>query len=183
MAKVEVGKTRSQIENTNDGLRISIPVKKNYFLLLFLSFWLFGWVFGEGMSLTELTSGKSSADGFLFFWLCAWTVGGVFAIGTWLWNLKGKEVININSIELQHIRQVMGLRWSREYELSSVTNLRTQAPAYSMFGSRGGMDFWGLAGGVIAFDYGPNTYRFGVQLDEAEANHIVSVVKQRYKNL
>lgn len=183
MAKVEVGKARSQIENTSDGLRITIPVKKNYFVILFLGFWLCGWVAGEVSALTELINGKGAADGFLFFWLCAWTVGGIFAISTWLWNFKGKEIIIFTGVELQHIRQVAGLRWSKEYELASVRNLRGQAQMSSIIGSRNPMDFWGLTGGSISFDYGHSTHRFGAQLDEAEANYIVSTIKQHYKNL
>jgi len=38
MAKVEAGKGRSQIKETATGLKITIPAKKNYFLILFLGF-------------------------------------------------------------------------------------------------------------------------------------------------
>ena len=52
-----------------------------------------------------------------------------------------------------------------------------------MFGTRNGMEFWGISGGSVVFDYGHSTHKFGAQLDGAEANHIVTTTKQRYKNL
>lgn len=184
MAKVEVGKGRSHIEQTPSGLRIIIPAKKNYFLLLFLTFWLAGWAFGEVTALAQVLNPESGAPKlFMLVWLGGWTVGGAFAIYAWLWNLKGQEIINLSGSELQHIRRLPLFQRSKEYDLSSVSKLRTQVPDSSAFASRNGMEFWGISGGSVAFDYGHSTHKFGVQLDEAEANHIVTTIKQRYKNL
>ncbi len=40
--------------------------------------------------------------------------------------------------------------------------------------------FWGVGGGTIAFDYGAKTYRFGAQLEEAEAKQIIQAVRERF---
>ena len=184
MAKVEVGKGRSQIEETPSGLRITIPAKKNYFLILFLAFWLVGWAFGEITALAQVLNPESGAPKlFMLAWLCGWTVGGAFAIYAWLWNVKGQEIVNLSSTELQHVRRLPFFQRSKEYDLSAVSKLRAQAPDRSIFGTRNGMEFWGISGGSVVFDYGHSTHKFGAQLDEAEANHIVTTIKQRYKNL
>lgn len=184
MARVEVGKGRSQIEETLLGLQITIPAKKNYFLILFLAFWLVGWAFGEVTVLAQVLNPENEGPKlFMLAWLCAWTTGGAFAIYAWLWNVKGQEIINLSSTELQHVRRLPIFQRSKEYDLSAVSNLRTQAPNSSLFGSRNSIEFWGISGGSVVFDYGHSTHKFGAQLDEAEANHIVSTIKQRYKNL
>lgn len=184
MAKVEVGKGRSKIENTGSGIRITIPAKKNYFLILFLAFWLVGWVFGEVVVLTQIFNPESDSPKlFMLAWLGGWTVGGAFAIYVWLWNIKGKEIINISSTELQHIRRLPIFQRSKEYDLSSVSRMRVQAQGNPIFGFHNGMEFWGISGGSIVFDYGHSTHKFGAQIDEAEADHIVSTIKQQYKHL
>jgi hypothetical protein len=43
------------------------------------------------------------------------------------------------------------------------------------------MRFWGIGGGLIAFDYGAKTFRFGASLDEAEAQDIVKELNRRHK--
>lgn len=45
------------------------------------------------------------------------------------------------------------------------------------------MQFWGIGGGPIAFDYGSGTVRFGNSLDEAEAREVVRELKARYSFL
>jgi hypothetical protein len=37
-----------------------------------------------------------------------------------------------------------------------------------------------FGGGTIAFDYGAKTFRFGGGLDEAEASHLIELLKSRY---
>ncbi len=47
----------------------------------------------------------------------------------------------------------------------------------------GGMEFWGLSGGTITFDYEPGIAKIGLGLDEAEAGHIIQIINARYENL
>lgn len=184
MSKVKVGKGRSQIENVVSGLKITIPTKKNYFTIFFLAFWLAGWMFGEMSALSQVFNPESGAPKlFMIVWLSGWTIGGAFAIYSWLWNINGKEIVNISSNELQYIRQVIGFKRSKEYDLSLISKLRSQGQNNSVFGKRNSMDFWGISGGSVAFDYGKSTHRFGAQLDEAEAEYIVNTIKQRFRNL
>lgn len=182
MAKVEVGKGRSAIEETTSDLQITIPAKKSYLLILFLSFWLVGWAVGEVTALAMILKTETPKL-FMLAWLGAWTVGGAFAMYIWLWNVMGQEIINLSNTELRHVRRLPVFQRSKEYDLSAVSKLRVQAQNSSMFSAHAAMEFWGISGGSVMFDYGHSTHKFGVQLDEAEANHIVTIIKQRYKNL
>jgi len=125
MAKVHPGKGRSSISDLPEGLQIVIPAKKNFFIIMFLGFWLAGWLFGEITVIKQLIGGENhEADLFLIAWLGMWTIAGVAAVFVWLWNFKGKEIILINSIELQHMRDFVLFRRSKEYEIAHISNLR-----------------------------------------------------------
>ncbi len=190
MATVKVPAARATISKSPDGLTITIPSRKNWFLILFLGFWLTGWLFGEVIALHQVIRGHSShwasvtesgpigLNLFLIGWLGAWTVGGGVAIVTWLWNLVGVERVLLAPSTLTMKREVLGIGPTKEYELSSVSNLRINmglsnvrfriAPIQTM------------NGGTIAFDYGAKTFQFGVGLDEAEAQQIIAQLKSRY---
>ena len=184
MAKVELSKGRAIIDEQPHGIEIVIPTKKNYFLILFLGFWIVGWAFGEVSAINTLLNGESTSQIlFLIIWLGAWTVGGGFAFFIWVWNLKGKEIIRITNKELQYIKNFVVFSRSKEYEINNIKNLRIDNKANSIFNFNAGLEFWGLTGGAIAFDYGYSTHKFGSCLDEAEAKNIVETITARYKNL
>jgi len=184
MAKVELGKGRSTVNELPQGIEVIIPAKKSYFVIFFLAFWLVGWAFGEISAIGALLDSENKAPTlFLSAWLGAWTIGGAFAILAWLWNIKGKEVVRVDGIELKHIRDFVLFKRSKEYELAHIKELRANTSNTSMFNINAGMEFWGFTGGSIAFDYGHSTHKFGAGLDEAEAKHIAETIKNRYKIL
>ena len=67
-----------------------------------------------------------------------------------------------------------------EYGLVHVADLRVSAVlSTDPFGWSAGMRFWGLGGGLVAFDYGAKTFRVGAGIDEAEAKRIVDALRAR----
>lgn len=149
-----------------------------------MGFWLLGWAFGEITTIITLVIENNKAPGlFLLGWLGAWTVGGGFAIIAWLWNVKGKEVIRIDGFELSHVRDFVLFKRAKEYELAHVKDMRTNPGNTSYFGFNNGMEFLGVTGGTVVFDYGASTHKFGSGLDEAEGKHIIEMLRVRYKNL
>ena len=62
-----------------------------------------------------------------------------------------------------------------------ISNLRVSPQPFNPFNFSASLQFWGVGGGAIAFDYGARTYRFGGGVDEAEANQIIATIKERYK--
>jgi hypothetical protein len=140
---------------------------------------LCGWLFGEVSVIRELAIGKTAGGINLFMvgWLGAWTVGGAAAIYIWLWNAAGHEIVSLTPTSLTIRRDILGFGRSKEYDLPSVKNLRivpTLGIANFNFPTQS------LTGGSMAFDYGAKTFRFGGGLDEAEASHLIELLKSRY---
>ena len=47
MARVDIPLPRARITETPTGLLITIPANRNWFVVLFVGFWMCGWLFGE----------------------------------------------------------------------------------------------------------------------------------------
>jgi hypothetical protein len=190
MATIKLPSGRATTTESPDGLLITIPSKKNWFLILFLGFWLMGWLFGEVAALHQVIRGHSShwatakengpigLNVFLIGWLGAWTVGGGVAIITWLWNLVGIEKVLVGPSTLMTQREVLGVGPRKEFELPSVSNLRVNMGFSNINFRMSPMP--SVNGGMIAFDYGAKTFHFGMGLDEAEAAQIIARMRSRY---
>lgn len=180
MARVAVPTAKASVFDTPAGLVINIPSSKNFGLILFLGFWLCGWFFGEFSAIRSLAIGKTAAGKNLFVvvWLVGWTVGGAAAIYFWLWNIAGHEIVSLTPTSLTLRRDILGFGRSNEYDLPSVKNLRI---AFTLANTNLTIPAQSFGGGSsIAFDYGTKTFRFGGGLDEAEALHLIELLKSRY---
>ncbi|MEQ1557933.1 MAG: hypothetical protein ABL933_03200 [Methyloglobulus sp.] len=189
MVKIALDARRSMIEQTVDSLRITIPAEKSSFSIRLLLCWLLAWAcseFGMLFYLPELlaapvTNGsQESVHKFIYIWLAFWTLGGAFSIYAWLWEKTGKDIVVITPSQLQHIKSVLGIERSKQYDLLDIKNMRTLAPVLSKR-ARYNTANWGLL--TIAFDEGSHVCKFGEKLDEAEANCIVDTIKQQFKSL
>ena len=172
---------RSSSRQTAEGLEISIPAKRNIFLMLFLAAWLVGWCFGEVSATRELLAGRGNApDLFLCVWLVGWTIGGAFCLYALLWTLRGREVIVLRPDSLVTKRDLWGIGRPREYDILHVSDLRVAPMTWNPHYWSGALYLWGVGGGPIAFDYGSRTVRFGSGVDEAEAADIVRELRTRH---
>jgi hypothetical protein len=104
----------------------------------------------------------------------------VFAIYLWLWNLMGRQIITIQGRTLTTRRDIGGYGFDKEYDLAKVRDLRVNAKGSNAWDYSGSLEFLGLGGGLVAFDYGTKTYRLGAGLDEAEAKLVVGKITDRY---
>lgn len=177
------GKGRATINDKGYELEVIIPAKKNILLTLFLCAWLGGWAFGEIMVLKTMLPATAEVgaefSAFTICWLIGWTIGGAVVISIVVWNLVGKEIIELSSDTLKIEHRALKVRRSRKYALSDVKNLRIIAlgGGQSTFAwSR--VDLWGF-NGSLAFDYGMKTVKFARGIDEAEASHILELIKRR----
>lgn len=194
MTIVHPEKNRAIVEELSEKLIITIPVKRNWFVFLFLTFWLCAWAMGEiavlgsllggaGFALLkskEIDPGAIPAGLFMLIWLCGWTVGGIFAIAIWLYQLKGKEIIVRDRQFISHKRDFVIYQRAKEYMNDHIQNLRVSATAGSIFNMspERALEFWGVGGGPLSFDYGAKTIRIGSGLDEAEAKPIIELLSK-----
>ena len=190
MISVQPPKPRYTVDDTFAALRITIPARRSWSIVLFLGIWLSGWVVGEVLAgtimirgLAGLLTGKTETVGDpwgtvgglgLLFWLALWTVGGVVALAMWLWNVAGKETVFINGESLTVRTSVFGIGRSRQYSAVYVDRLRAS-------GDRDrSQSPWG---GGLTFDYGGIAVNFGLGLSQTEANEIAALIGSRFPAL
>ena len=131
----------------------------------------------------QLFNGDAPPDGevFMLAWFGVWTVGGGVAIYAWLWQLMGKEILAARGQTLTVRRDIGGFGLNKEYSLIQMRDLRIRPVGVTPFEFSSSFQLWGVGGGVIAFDHGERTYRFGAGLDETEAKQVVTAIKQRFR--
>ena len=180
--KVAIEAMRSRLEETAGGLRIVIPSRGSWLVVVFLTVWLCGWFFGELFAVRTLlgfTSGRPMPHGppqlFLVVWLAGWTVGGVAALYAWVWNAAGREIVDLDGASLSISREPIQFPPRKEFDWNSVRNLRVSPIVRSR------RDFTQLIGlGIVSFDYGARTFRFGTGLDEAEGAMLIEAIQRRF---
>jgi hypothetical protein len=204
MPVIQPPKERHTSQDDGTSLKITIPSRKNYFAILFLGFWLVGWAIGEvvvgglvilgiigllfnlpeiGNIKIEGMAGMSFGGLFILVWLGGWTVGGGYALYTFLWHLAGKENIEINSDSLKIQHAIFGFGKIKEYLATHVKDLRVSPLAMdnNIFSWSRQPSFWGRSSsGLLAFDYGSKTFRFGDGADEAESKQILEKIVSRF---
>ena len=169
---------RAAIEHALGGLKVTIPSKKNWFVLIFATLWLGGWVFGFVNATWMLDGAGGGVIGFMAFWLLAWTAGGAMVLFLLFWGYFGKEIIEISSGNLHFEKSVFGIGIKKELMLSEVKNFRTEKISSGLYGGNR-WAFWGLGPGRVKFDYGLKTYSFGLAVDEAEAEYLAEILSQK----
>ena len=183
MAKRQPTDSRITITDTMQGLRIIMPGRRSWLVICFLGFWICGWAVGEVMVARQFLNGDAPPGGevFMLAWLGVWTVGGAVAIYAWLWQAMGKEIVTVHGQRLTTRRDIGGFGFDKEYDLVQMRDLRIGQVGFNPLEFSSSLQLWGVGGGVIGFDYGARTYRFGAGLDEAEAKQVVTAIKQRYR--
>ncbi len=141
------------------------------------------WVYGEIVIIGRLFSNEEqNPDAFIVIFACGWTLSGMLAMFVWLWNNKGRELIRINDDELKRSREYVWFSRSKIYQTAYISKLRISDLSPTSLEMGGGMEFWGLTGGSICFDYKSSLGKIGLGIDEAEAGRIIEVIKARYRH-
>lgn len=101
------------------------------------------------------------------------------AIYKFFWGIWGREIFEIkNQSTLVICLQIFHRKPKDEYSLDQIRDLRVSVDRQSIIYR---INFWCLLNpkrGNIAFDYGAKTYRFGEDIDEAEAKQIIAVLQE-----
>jgi hypothetical protein len=146
-----------------------------------LTLFLGGWVVGEVFSLMSFLRDETPSPVFLAIWVIVWTAVGAYVLYVWAWHLGGREIIELDDGMLTKKRELFGLGIPKKFAVAEITNLRILPQSLPMRDTEERVsammaEFWGLRGGIIAFDHGTKTYRFGFGVDEAEAQQIVEAL-------
>jgi len=165
------------IQERVDGVeQIRVPMRRNWFVLLFISFWIVMWTIGGVTAIYELIR---QFQLFLLVWLGAWALGWCFAAATIAAQVAGSEIIRVVGRDLEISVGAGKLRWRRLYRGDKVRNLRSSDPnPWGMPWRMPVMPF-GMRLGAIKFDYGARTIAAAASVDEAEGAMIVDWLRPR----
>jgi hypothetical protein len=173
--KVNPPMPRHKIEPAESGIRVAIPAPFNFGWAVLCAAVIIFCVVAAALSLPELI-------------LQSWIIGGVLlpalaisVLTSFLflaWQLIGRESIIANPSGISHRLEVGPLRWVRDYDPGSITNLRLTPLSlpWSRWQRRQAMPLGSIMSGTIAFDYGSATVRMGVDLDQAEGQLVYAAL-------
>ena len=130
---------------------------------------------------TTVVSSGSSFNPIPFFiaWLIVWTISFGLMFYMCLWSLIGKEIITLDSSYLSIVKAFGIWGPSKEYEMVLINKIWADN-VYSPYQTMPWPRSFVFGGGLIVFNYGTKTVRFGAGIDEAEAIQIVEKIKQRF---
>jgi len=165
-------------------LRIPIPLQKQKSIVVFFSVWLIIWTLGEfaaaGVLLNQLLSFiRSGALSigifevlFMSFWLTGWTIGGGFAIYTWLWSVTGAEILYLAQDVLRIEKKIAWTVKTNDYYIKDIRKFRkeTDSSGFKMADTT----LW-----CFAFEYYGKTVRIGRGVRDEDADPIEKIVRQR----
>jgi hypothetical protein len=185
-----------RIEEQSDALSITLPIRKNwqhimhmsipaYFVLILFCVLIYALVaitvFGNRLEATPAnTEPLTFGDWWGLFILSVMFVAGLIGLANLLWQLFGKEIVEVRPDAIRVSRQMPGFRRSREYAAEHIKNLRTFPSERGRFEWDIGVRVWNRVYGTMGFDYGAKKIRFASALDMAEANQLIAAIQQRF---
>ena len=183
---------RYTIEKNEDSVQVILPARQRFIFIIWNSLILLGYsviyvvilVLGfEVYQLYEVArtipSQLELASNFVLLgivfspFFLIYLALGPFILRNFFWSIAGKEIIEAGPSKITITRQIFTFQRTREYSASDVKNLRVRENGSSKA-------FRNLLGnnGMIAFDYGTKTLRFGADIEEAEARMILSTIEE-----
>ncbi len=176
-------KGRAEIHQDLHSLTIKIPSKKNWFIIIFTTAWMGGWLIGELFAINTLFFSDTPlfANLFLLVWLTLWTVGGIFMLISIIQQLIGYETISVKKGILE-IKRTAGITIQKKlYEIKSIRHIDIN-PTIDLGMWSGAylyrQNIIGFKNGKIKFDYGMKTIKFANDIEEAEARIIIEIFKE-----
>ncbi|PKN92109.1 MAG: hypothetical protein CVU44_15855 [Chloroflexi bacterium HGW-Chloroflexi-6] len=126
---------------------------------------------------TQIGGGLIVMGVFLLIFLLALLAMGVVVIYAFFWLIAGKEIIEADLKVLKVSRQIFSWKRTSEYSANEVKDLRANPTQFMSGPMKSFRKLLGLDG-TIAFDYGAKTFRFGLEIEEAEAKQIIFAIKK-----
>ncbi len=190
---------RYTVENLGMSTRITISAKQKGFALIYSGAKSVLWLIGELIFLGILylsvggflaktletdilwfsKSGEGTFDTFLsvlaFIWLAVWTASGYSNTRTFLWQVAGKEILEISRSGIQLRNQFFGLGKVKEYKASEIVDLR-------LLEDHERTKKQPIAGpNMLAFDYEFDTVEFCGGLSAKEAEAVLVTIMKNYR--
>jgi len=171
---------RYQSDALGNTLYITIPSPKRWTVTIIFTLWVILCTLLGGIGVWQLFSGNQT-DISVYTWIIMFVVFDILSIYQLLWQILGKEVIEItpDSIAIRHA--ILGIGRSSVYASKNVSNMRVdRAGKVDPYPVNSGGMLLTKGTGMIAFDYQRQTIRMGIGLVEAEAERLVGEIQWQY---
>jgi hypothetical protein len=169
-------KTRARIERTPTRTRVVIPARRKIGSILLLSALAVVWLWGETMIAGYILQqiGNQSFSLLSAVFLLFWTIGGASILVVLFWNLAGREIITLVPGALRLERKVLGIGWTRTITFIELPPMTIDhEPSRTTWMGSWPDDYGAFMRGWIAFQHEGSLMRFGMGIDEAEANYVI----------
>ena len=191
-------------QETRTGVQVVLPSKKRLLTLLWFLFWLLAWgyatghvvylwavmTYGSALDLLDIppldVAGVNYA--LLMGMICIFPflvvllgMGGI-VIYSFLWQIAGKEAIEVNDKNLIITRQIFNWKTTKEYPLKNAMDLQLNSKKPNSIGTIRGIQKLLGKDGIITLDYEGKTFRFGLEIDETEAKQIIAEIQKHLPN-
>ncbi|MGB0929755.1 MAG: hypothetical protein ACPGVB_03205 [Chitinophagales bacterium] len=170
----------SHIHTSFEGTKITIPSPTNWLTLIFGTLWLIVWcvMFIVTLQTDILFSNTSGVDWFSIIWVVSWILMGSFAIVLVFWGYFGNETLLIKENRLHFNKTIFNIGIKRVLSVRKINRIRFNEIKIK-WGDKGSTwHYWGVGEGKIKLTYGKKIHSFGLELDDAEANYLVSLLKK-----
>lgn len=171
-------KSRAIIEETMSGIMITIPAKRNFFIVFFAFLGLVSQIIvGYIFSTLMLRFAKEVPDTFWVLFLAALGYSIITSLLSLLWYIMGKEVVTIERGVLTLKKVGAPFARTKSYTIADTGNFRTIETDNSFWSQNKTAPY--RRAGAIVFDYGMKSKNFGMSIDEPEAIYLVNFLKEK----
>ena len=166
---------RITFRRTPDGIGIYNPTRRKVALVAFMLVWLCGWSVGEWFALSEILRPGSplAVDLFLLVWVSFWTLGGLAVLLIVGWQLFGVEkLFMIEGGGIVTERGLGPLTRRKVFRVDQVSDIGFPA------GKGGGASVGVFSAGAVRFVADGKPQSFGIELDDEEADRVVTLMRE-----
>src|SRR4051812_41189623 len=176
-----IGK-RISVKRTDDEVSIvilsSVDKKKNMLLFVWFLLWTISGIIV--MSQFFLVKDENTRAAMLV-WMAFWAYFEYKIFKVYFWRKYGVEKIKIRQGKLFYKRDVAGKGKIKEYPVNEIKQLRVKEASEKSFAETLNQSYWVIAGEALLFDHNNRDVKFGIQLDDADANAVLKVIKGALK--
>lgn len=175
------------------GKRSSILIKDQVFSLVILPtddkkkvtlmfLWLLAWsVSGVIVIANYFTLQQESAKLFIIIWLAFWAYFEFKIVRVYMWKRFGKEKLWIKNGTIFYQQDINGKGKIKEFDVNLVSDFDLIALTKGSIADTFSQTFWVKGGERIEFTCQSKVIKFGMQLDDEDANKIISALKKFLK--
>jgi hypothetical protein len=171
---------RAIVEDGPAFIKITIPVKRNFFAFFFIGFLLLNW--GVGLAVICFELKQVAAEPFILLPFGIMLIPYVFVFRAFWLILRGKEIVEVGDGIIHVKKPSLFFQKAKTYDLKECINFRIQESVPYAYGPMR-TAFTPLIysnTGLIVFDYGMKDVKLGNGIDAAEARYILNLLNSRF---